>query len=341
MNRTLLEKVRCMLSNAGLGKEFWAEALVYACHLVNRLPSTAIGGKTPLEKWSGKPATDYDSLHVFGSTAYYHVKESKLDPRAKKAIFMGNTSGVKGYRLWCPETKKVIFSRDVTFDESTMLRKVTSEKMEQKDGTPKQVEFDESRIVPANKETDDDSPMVEEESDEEEVQTQEPPQQHESIALRKEKRTIRQPARYADMVSSASPIAIDDVPTTFNEAVQSSEQKKWRIAMDEEMQSLQKNQTWKLASLPKGKKAIGCKWVYAMKDGFPDKNNVRYKARLVAKGYAQTEGVDYNEVFSPVVKHSSIRILLALVAQLDLELVQMDVKTAFLHGDLEEEIYMN
>ena len=111
--------------------------------------------------------------------------------------------------------------------------------------------------------------------------------------------------------------------------------------MDEEMQSLQKNQTWKLASLPNGKKAIGCKWVYAMKDGFPDKNNVRYKARLVAKGYAQTEGVDYNEVFSPVVKHSSIRILLALVAQLDLELVQMDVKTAFLHGDLEEEIYMN
>ena len=150
-----------MLSNAGLGKEFWAEALVYACHLVNRLPSTAIGGKTPLEKWSGKPATDYDSLHVFSSTAYYHVKESKLDPRAKKTIFMGITYGVKGYCLWCPETKKVIFSRDVTFNESTMLRKVTSEKMEQKDGTPKQVEFDESRIVPANKEIDDDSPMVE------------------------------------------------------------------------------------------------------------------------------------------------------------------------------------
>ena len=78
-----------------------------------------------------------------------------------------------------------------------------------------------------------------------------------------------------------------------------------------------------------------------MKDGFPDKNNIRYKARLVAKGYAQTERVDYNEVFSPVVKYSSIRILLALVAQLDLELVRMDVKTAFLHGDLDEEIYMN
>ena len=111
--------------------------------------------------------------------------------------------------------------------------------------------------------------------------------------------------------------------------------------MEEEMQSFQKNQTWKLASLPKGKKAIGCKWVYAKKDGFPHRDNVCYKARLVAKGYAQKEGVDYNEVFSPVVKHSYIRILLALVAQLDLEIVQMDVKTAFLHGDLEEEIYMS
>ena len=118
-----------MLFNAGLGKEFWAEALVYVCRLINRLPSTAIDGKTPLEKWSGKPTTDYNSLHVFGSTPYYHVKESKLDLRAKKAIFMGITSGAKGYRLWSLETKKVIFSRNVTFDESTMLRNVTSENM--------------------------------------------------------------------------------------------------------------------------------------------------------------------------------------------------------------------
>ena len=96
MNRTLLEKVRCMLSNAGLGKQFWAEVVMYASHLINHLPSA---GKTPLEVWSGKPINDYDTLHVFGSTAYYHVKESKLDPRAKKTLFMGVTLGVKGYRL--------------------------------------------------------------------------------------------------------------------------------------------------------------------------------------------------------------------------------------------------
>ncbi|KAG8492016.1 hypothetical protein CXB51_015329 [Gossypium anomalum] len=106
------------------------------------------------------------------------------------------------------------------------------------------------------------------------------------------------------------------------------------------MQSLHKNRTWELVTLPKGKKAIGCKWVYAKKEGFLGKNEIRYKARLVAKGYAQKEGIDYNEMFSPVVKHSSIQILLALVAQYDLELVQLDVKTVFLHGNLEEEIYM-
>nr|GEZ61688.1 retrovirus-related Pol polyprotein from transposon TNT 1-94 [Tanacetum cinerariifolium] len=104
-----------------------AKAVTYACHLVNRLPSTAIDGKTPFEKWYGKPVLDYDSLHVFGSAAYYHVKESKLDPRAKKALFMGITYGIKGYHLWCPETQNTIFSRDVTFNESAMLKKVNVE----------------------------------------------------------------------------------------------------------------------------------------------------------------------------------------------------------------------
>jgi len=96
-----------------------------------------------------------------------------------------------------------------------------------------------------------------------------------------------------------------------------------------------------LVQLLKGKKTIGCKWVYAKKAGNPGKDNILFKARLVAKGYAQKEGIDYNEVFSLVVKHSSIRILLALVAQFDLELAQLDMKTAFLHGDLEEKIYMS
>ena len=112
--------------------------------------------------------------------------------------------------------------------------------------------------------------------------------------------------------------------------------------MMKEMSSLHKNDIWELSELPKEKKTINYKQVFAKKQGSLDVDIVRYKARLVAKGYAQRESIDYNEVFLPIVKHSSIRILLALVAQYELELNQLDVKTAtFLHGDLEEEIYMS
>ena len=122
MNRTILEKIRCILFNVELGKEFWVKAVVYACHLIKCLPSAAIEGKTRMEMWTGNLATDYNSLHTFGSIFYYHVKVSKLNPKAKKTLFMGITSGVKGYRLECLVTMKTIFSRDVTFDESTMLK---------------------------------------------------------------------------------------------------------------------------------------------------------------------------------------------------------------------------
>jgi len=107
------------------------------------------------------------------------------------------------------------------------------------------------------------------------------------------------------------------------------------------MSSLYKNDTWGLIELLKEKKAISCKWVYAKKYRSLIGGTVRYKSRLVAKGYAQREGIDYNEVFSLVVKQSSIQILLALVAQYELDLDQLDVKTVFLHGDLDKEIYMS
>ena len=109
--------------------------------------------------------------------------------------------------------------------------------------------------------------------------------------------------------------------------------------MDDELDSIKKNKVWELVELPKGRKPIGCKWIFKKKfkyDGTLDK----YKARLVAKGYTQKPGVDYEETYSPMAKFVSIRIIMALVAKLGLELFQFDVKTAFLNGELKEDIYM-
>ena len=101
-----------------------------------------------------------------------------------------------------------------------------------------------------------------------------------------------------------------------------------------------KNETWELVTKPKDRKLIGSKWVFKRKQGTLREKVPRYKARLVAKGFSQKEGVDYNEIFSPVVEHNSIRLLLAFIAYEDLELDQLDVKTTFLHGELVELIYM-
>lgn len=130
-----------------------------------------------------------------------------------------------------------------------------------------------------------------------------------------------------------------DDPVTYEEAVSQKNSEKWIEAMNEEISSLTKNETWNLADLPKDKKAINNAWIYRTKykkNGEVD----RYKARLVIKGCAQVYGIDYKETFSPVVKYDSIRLILTIAAAKQLTLRQFDIKTAFLYGDLEEEIFM-
>jgi len=130
-------------------------------------------------------------------------------------------------------------------------------------------------------------------------------------------------------------------PSSYEEAVSSKDCTKWQYAMEEEMASLKANKTWDLVPRPKNQKLVRCKWLYKLKEGMSPTDPIRFKARLVAKGFTQREYIDYIEIFSPVVKFKTIRIMLALVVQNDLELEQLDVKTTFLHGDLEELIYMD
>ena len=209
---------------------------MHASHLINRLPLAALNGKTPLEVWSGKPINDYDTLRVFGSTAYYHVKESKLDPRAKKALFIGVTLGVKGYRHWCLFSKKIISSSDVIFYESAMLKKVTTNgkvsentfqqpegRLLQVEGTQKLVEFQTTSAKPIE----DQQTYHEADVGEEEVSNEEPQQQQDlPIAIRRPRREITKPTRFEDMVAYAFPVVEEGVPQTFLKANSSPDKEK-------------------------------------------------------------------------------------------------------------------
>ena len=166
------------------------------------------------------------------------------------------------------------------------------------------------------------------------VHVQQPMQQTRSGRL------IRKPARYA-LLGETYQVVLDnpDDPTTYEEALEDVDVQEWKKAMDREMESMGSNSVWSLIESPKGVKPIGCKWIYKRKRGLDGKVET-FKARLVAKGYTQKEGIDYDETFSPVAMLKSVWILLVVAAALDYEIWQMDVKTAFLNGELEEDIYM-
>ena len=167
-------------------------------------------------------------------------------------------------------------------------------------------------------------------------------EQNNEQPLRRSQRERRSaiPSDYVTYMSEdMNELILDDDPTSFKEAMNNEHLSEWLDAMKDEMESMNANEVWDLVEIPKGAKTVGCKWVYKTKRD--SKGNIeRFKARLVAKGFTQREGIDYNETFSPVSSKDSFRIIMALVAHYDLELHQMDVKTAFLNGDLYENVYM-
>ncbi|MCO5559058.1 hypothetical protein L7F22_012650 [Adiantum nelumboides] len=160
----------------------------------------------------------------------------------------------------------------------------------------------------------------------------------ESVVVRRFEHVSKPPDRYVPPLNYVMLMDCKE-PSCYKETLQVVDSKKRQLAMQSEMTALHKNQTWDLVQLPEGKKALPCKWVYRFKltlhDGKP-----KYKARLVAKGFKKKQGIDFDEVFLPVVKMTTLRSVLALVAKHDLNLHQIDVKIYFLHGDLHEEAYM-
>ena len=317
-NRTVVEAIRSMLSESGLPKKFWAEALATATYLRNRSPTKAVSGMTPIEAWSGvKPNVTH--LRVFGSLCFSHIpkdERKKLDFKAQEAIFLGYGLETKGYRLYNLTTQKVFFSRDVIFDEMKFPNKNT----ERREEVENRIELEENEYE------------LRDESDLEEVH-----HEVEAEVTRRSTRERKAPNYFGEWVNMAKEKT--EEPKTVKEALNSENKVKWKEAMNNEIESLKKHEVWDLVKLPAGRKAIGSKWIFKCKTD-ADGNVERYKARLVAQGFTQKYGIDYEETFSPVVRFESVRTVLALAAKLGFKLHQMDIKTAFLNGELEEEIFM-
>jgi hypothetical protein len=238
--------------------------------------------------------------------------------------------------LWDPTAHKIIISKDVIFNESPLIKSENVEVDVKQEQVPlnHQIQWETQQST--------DTRNQEEAFDDKEVIDVEDIQENEEIPQPTPRISTWErnpPKRYTDFVSSVVLITNDGEPSCYQEAINDIDYAKWKMEMKEEMDSLVKNKTWDLVELPKDRKVVGCKWVYKLKKGVDGKIE-RYKSRLVAKGYSQMEGIYFHEIFSPVVKLVSIRIVLALVSFLYLELEQLDVKTTFLHGDLDKEIYM-
>jgi hypothetical protein len=129
---------------------------------------------------------------------------------------------------------------------------------------------------------------------------------------------------------------VDIEPLSYNDAAKSPV---WRKAMEDEIQSIEKNKTWQLMRLPPNKKPIAVKWVYKVKH-LPDGSIAKHKAKLVAKGFLQKPGIDFTEIFAPVARLETFRVVIAVANQHKWPIVQLDVKSAFLNGKLEEEVYV-
>ena len=253
---------------------------------------------------SYKPNVNH--LRIFGCSAYAHIpkdERSKMDPKAKKSIFLVYGIGVKGYRLFDTDTSKVFHSRDVIFNETASINEQGTKGVENQ-------------------------PLVEVEC--ENISSDK--NSREATEPRRSPRIRKAPYQYGEWVYIAH--RLDD-PLTVKEALSSPENRKWMKAMESEINSLNTNKVWDLAELLCGRKAIGCKRVFKRK--YDSSGNMKqHKARLVA----QKHGVDYDEIFCPVVKFESVWTVIALAAKHDLKLHQLDITTAFLNGELNEDMYM-
>lgn len=363
-NQSVVGTARSMLKAKGLPGMFWGEAVTTAVYLLNRSSSKSIGGKTPYELWNGSPPAVHH-LRTFGCLA--HVKTTtpnvkKLDDRSKPMIFVGYEPGSKAYRCYDPASRRVHISRDVAFDEEAQWR-WDGETASELDFTIEYTTVYHPAVANAPR------------ADSEQPELPTPPATSTSPCT--PAATAGTTATSAEFATPPT-IAADDLDADHDDAplrfrrvdeilgpatppglavrefddelmmasaeepaslAEAQQQDCWRQAMLDEMKSIEENGTWLLVDPPPRQRPIGLKWVFKTKKDAAG-NITKHKARLVAKGYVQRQGIDYDEVFTPVARLESVRLLLAYAASEGWAVHHMDVKSAFLNGELKEEVYV-
>ncbi|GAB0089493.1 secreted RxLR effector protein 161-like [Sergentomyia squamirostris] len=356
-NRTVVEMARTFMnvnSDANFPAAMWAELVTTAIYILNRTGKSSCDGMSPYQLWMGKKPR-IKHLRIIGCECFFWIpdqKRRKMDAKAGKGYLVGYDNDER-YRIY--SSGKVILTRDVKFveklsechkktlvlprfDVSDCQDEVLPEHptgSEHNDGSDDNA-GDESDDTLSNESlhgTTSDDTLIDYESARSE-------EDEPYLDRLRDREVLKKPSYLDDYVMALdSFVNTQVIPESYEEAVSSNDSGNWRKAMSSEMQSLKRNQTWELKHLPEGKKALPCKWVYKMKTN-PDGSVERYKARLVVKGFNQKQGVDYNDTFSPVAKLGTVRALLSVAANENLHLKQFDVSTAFLYGDLDEDIYM-
>ncbi|GJU50641.1 ribonuclease H-like domain-containing protein [Tanacetum coccineum] len=280
----LLNVARALLFQRGLPLNMWTECILTATYLINRLPSSVLNGKSSFELIC-KRIPSLKHLRSFGCLAYATIlnNSDKFGSRSEKYVLIGYSNYKKGYKLFSLDKKQIVFSRDVKFFEDIfpfkqkldMSNEQSVPGLNNKDFFNFNGSIDHSEI-----------PYDDEGSD---------------------------PSPSGHSLGSDAAASENDSfePKSFEEC---AKHQPWINAMNSEMDAFYKNNTWDLVELPKGRKAIGAKWVWKIKYK-SDGEIERYKARLVAKGFNQREGIDFDETFSSMVKIVTVRCLINLAVQ--------------------------
>lgn len=359
MNRTLLDLVRSMLLQKNIGKSFWAEAISTAVYIRNRVTSKSLPRNvTPYHLWHGE-VPNLSHMRVFGSLCWYILpkhKLKKLDSRAKQGIMMGYCKSSKGYRVWDCALQKIVVSRDVRFDEDgSSAEGEVNRKLFASNFSPETISFldrqDSPDDDPSLSCTDDTPDELEEDGNDVQSKPLSTESDHQSTqsvrkecdatepnSLRRSSRARKQTEWWSPGSSTALNVisllaTADGAPESYSHAISPQNVDFWMPGIKKEENAIRENNTFSLVTRRSEMNVIPCRYVFRIKNGGP-------KVRIVAKGFRQVHGIDFTETYAPVVSLAAVRCFLALTAQLDLECDQMDVVTAFLNGDLSEDIYM-